>query len=94
MLVHSNPIETSLVVVDELIEVGLVQLMALLGVVERIGHRDPGGVVTRQVLGREIRPRHKVKSDDLHNAPLVADAEIRRCAMASRNRCVCSICGR
>ena len=94
MLVHRHAVEPHLVVVDQLIEVGLVELMALLGVVERIRHRDPRGVTARDVGRSEVRPRHQVEADDLHFVPVDVDSGAVMWSMALRKRSVCSIWGR
>src|SRR5713101_2986451 len=66
MLVEADAIEAELVGQLELVQVAVVDLVATLGVVQIVLAHDPGRIVGRAEVCRQIRPRHEVERVKLH----------------------------
>src|SRR5256885_4722955 len=66
VLVDTDAVKAQLVGVGEGVDVLAVEVVSLDGIVEAIGHPDPGRVVLGVKVRRQVRPRHQVEEVVLH----------------------------
>ena len=66
VLIDTNAVEAELVGQHQLVEIAVVELMPMLGVVERIGEPGPSRFVLRAEIGREAVPGHEVEGEAVH----------------------------
>jgi hypothetical protein len=69
VLVYADPIEPKFRSVFEQVDVGIVELVALLGIEQPGIDVDPHGAVLFPEIRRQIRPRHEVKPCEFHHTP-------------------------
>jgi hypothetical protein len=82
VFVDANAVEAEFVGVGKGVDVFAVQVVALGGVVERVGNPDPGGVVFLGEGVVEERPGHEVEEVELH-ARLLREGSM-SCSVASK----------
>src|SRR5215475_3002054 len=68
MLVAADPVEAERLGVLELVQILVVDVVALLGIVERVRDVDPHGTVLGAEIVRQIGPRHQVEPREFHRS--------------------------
>ena len=66
VLVDRDHVEAELLGIDQLVDVGLVLVGALLRIVERVRQHDPGGAMLVALGHVERAVRHQVEEGELH----------------------------
>src|SRR5262245_18870699 len=66
VLVAADPVEAERLGVLELVEILVIDVVALARIVERAGDVDPDGAMLCPEIVRQIRPRHQVEPGELH----------------------------
>ena len=80
MFVDANAVEAELIRQLQLIQITVVERMAQLGIIERVGTNHPGALVRLRKILRQIGPGHQMKAINLHNSPNSVQFELRRMA--------------
>jgi len=70
MLVDAYAFEAELIGQLQFIEIAIVERMAELRIVKRIGGRHPGAVMRLREILRQVCPGHQMKAVDLHSNPI------------------------
>src|SRR5215475_2338945 len=89
MLIDGDAIEAELRRKLELVEVAVVELMALLRIEIGVGQHHPGGAILFRIAHVEVGIRHQMEQEDLHASTLWMN-----CETWSANFCGCSICAK
>src|SRR5215472_6730247 len=82
MLVAADPVEAERLRVLELVEILVVDVVALARIVERVRNVDPHRAVLGAEVVRQVRPRHQVEPGELHGRLRVTGLGARTSAAA------------
>src|SRR5215470_8994940 len=92
MLVAANAVEAERLRVLELVEVLVVDVVALARIVERVRNVDPHRAVLGAEVVRQVRPRHQVEPGELHERLRVTGLGARNSAAARRRAARSAYC--
>src|SRR5262245_66143653 len=79
VLVAADAVEAERLGVLELVQVLVIDVVVLVGIVERAGDVDPHGTMLRSEIIRQVGPRHQVEPREFHRS-------LRESGLGSRRR--------
>src|SRR5262245_54607930 len=74
VLVAADAVEAERLGILQLIQVSVVDMVALAGVIQRVGNVHPDGAVCLAEIVRQVWPRHQVEPGELHRVALPPSA--------------------